>query len=293
MAYPQILQQYRVDVDEGLKKYLVSLDCPSRLKESMAYSLMVGGKRIKSALLLAAYSMFEPRGLDPLPTACAIEMIHTYSLIHDDLPAMDDDDMRRGQPSNHKKFGEATAILAGDALLTEAFAFMAGHLPSDHTVQGVKALHEVAVAAGAVGMVGGQVLDTLETGHRVGLDELKTIHAMKTGALFRAALRCGGILAYAEDQAMTALTRYAEAVGLAFQVVDDILDVVGDAATLGKTIGKDEAQDKNTYVSLLGLEPSRDFARALLDESLSALQGMDDRAEPLRGLARFVVERSL
>ncbi len=293
MAYPQILQQYRVDVDEGLKKYLVSLDCPSRLKESMAYSLMVGGKRIKSALLLAAYSMFEPRGLDPLPTACAIEMIHTYSLIHDDLPAMDDDDMRRGQPSNHKKFGEATAILAGDALLTEAFAFMAGHLPSDHAVQGVKALHEVAVTAGAVGMVGGQVLDTLETGHRVGLDELKTIHAMKTGALFRAALRCGGILAYAEDQAMTALTRYAEAVGLAFQVVDDILDVVGDAATLGKTIGKDEAQDKNTYVSLLGLEPSRDFARALLDESLSALQGMDDRAEPLRGLARFVVERSL
>ena len=205
MDYPRVLLDYKERVDEGLRLYIASLSCPSRLKEAMSYSLMIGGKRIKSALLLAATSLCEPRGPNPLPTACAIEMIHTYSLIHDDLPAMDNDDYRRGQPSNHKKFGEALAILAGDALLTEAFVFMAGHFPSEHAVLGIKVIREVSVAAGAAGMVGGQVRDTLETGHAVSLDELRMIHAMKTGALFRAALRCGGMLAYANEASLAAL----------------------------------------------------------------------------------------
>ncbi|RJO70420.1 MAG: polyprenyl synthetase family protein [Myxococcales bacterium] len=292
MGYPPILLEYKNRIDEALKQNLSRLEGPSRLKEAMAYSLMTGGKRLKSVLLLIVRDLFPAGGPDPMPAACAFEYIHTYSLIHDDLPAMDNDDFRRGQPSNHKKFGEAMAILAGDALLAEAFVLTAGSLRDGQAELGARVLFEMAQAAGAAGMVGGQALDTLDTGRRVSRDELQYIHRMKTGALFRAAIRCGAILGRAGESELSALTAYAEQLGLAFQVADDILDETASTDELGKTAGKDRDQNKNTYVALLGLEESRVFAHTLVRDAVRALDPFGEAAHPLRELAAFVVERS-
>ncbi len=272
---------------------------PTSLREAMEYSLMAGGKRLRPVLCLTTAKLC---GLEPekvLPFACAIEMIHTYSLIHDDLPAMDDDDLRRGKPSSHKQFGEAMAILAGDALLTDAFVFMTsissccstGAVPAENAL---RALAYVARAAGSHGMVGGQVLDMKYTGEKdVNLEKLRTMHAMKTGALIQASCVSGALLAGAEVSTVNALEKYGAALGTAFQIADDILDVTADTATLGKPAGSDVEQGKNTYPSLVGLEKSRELALEQKDIALENLQTFaGEEASFLRGLASYVVVRT-
>lgn len=229
---------------------------------------------------------------DVLPFASAIEMVHTYSLIHDDLPAMDDDDLRRGKPSNHKAFDEATAILAGDALLTDAFAHMCRvELPAG---QVLRAVAEFARAAGSSGMVGGQEWDMLYTGlPPVSMAELRRMHAMKTGALLRASCVCGALLAGAADDVCERIGRYGAALGVAFQIADDILDVVSDTATLGKPAGSDAEQGKNTYPALVGLDESRRLAREQADAACAALAGFSGpEAEFLRALAEYTITRA-
>ena len=263
-----------------------------RIFEAAKYSAMAGGKRLRPVLCLSCAALC---GLQPaavLPFASAIEMVHTYSLIHDDLPAMDDDDLRRGKPSNHKAFDEATAILAGDALLTDAFAHMCRvELPAG---QVLRAVAEFARAAGSSGMVGGQEWDMLYTGlPPVGMAELRRMHAMKTGALLRASCVCGALLAGAADDVCERIGRYGAALGVAFQIADDILDVVSDTATLGKPAGSDAAQGKNTYPALVGLDESRRLAREQADAACAALTGFSGpEAEFLRALAGYTITRA-
>jgi geranylgeranyl diphosphate synthase type II len=291
--YPAILESYRERVDAALGDSIGKMPGPPRLVEAMAYSLLAGGKRIKSVLLLATFDVFNPAsGSDPLPVACAFEFIHTYSLIHDDLPAMDNDDFRRGLPSSHRRFGEATAILAGDALLTEAFRLVADACGGDAAPVCSRVLREISTAAGASGMVGGQVLDTLEAGRAVNREGLEMIHRMKTGALIASAVKCGAILGGADGDGLNRLDAYGRNVGLAFQVMDDVLDVVGEREALGKSVGKDEAAGKNTYVKLMGIEGSRDYAARLASEAVERLVRFGERAAALRAMASFVVERA-
>lgn len=257
---------------------------PPRLLEAIRYSLLGSGKRLRPALALGAAEIIAGDDTVALPAACALEMIHTYSLIHDDLPAMDDDDLRRGRPTLHKAYDEATAILAGDALLTMAFDVAA---ESGNT----RVIREIAQAAGVTGMVGGQFLDLEAEGKAVALEPLQQIHAAKTGALIRASVRCGALLAGAPSDALDALTHYAEHIGLAFQIADDILDVVGDEATLGKPVGSDVANDKSTYPALLGLDQSRVRAQEAMQAALDDLAAFGAEADTFRALARYIVER--
>ncbi|MBI2301577.1 MAG: polyprenyl synthetase family protein [Armatimonadetes bacterium] len=266
---------------------------PPQLHQAMRYSLEAGGKRLRPALVLDACAC---AGGDPdtaLPTACALECIHTYSLIHDDLPCMDDDDLRRGRPSCHKQFDEATALLAGDALLTLAFGLVAGNLGEDGVTAGqvVRVTAEVAEAAGTPGMVGGQMLDLLGEGQPPTAELVEAIHLRKTTALLRAAVRCGAILGGAGDAEFEALSAYGRNLGLAFQIVDDILDIVGDEAALGKPVGSDVGLAKATWPAVHGLDESRRYAHALIAEAQRSLDGFGAEAEPLRALAAFVEER--
>jgi geranylgeranyl diphosphate synthase type II len=264
----------------------------ARLLDAMEYSLTSPGKRIRPILVLAAA---EAVGVDPhplLPFACAVEMVHAYSLIHDDLPAMDDDDLRRGRPTNHKVFGEAVAILAGDALLTEAFAVLSGEAPPT-AEQRVSAIHELAVAAGAEGMVGGQTADILAEGAEVNLGRVESIHRRKTGALLRACVRIGGVLAGADARSLASLSTYGEAMGLAFQIADDLLDELGNTQATGKTAQRDRERGKLTYPATLGVEGARRSLRELLQKSLAALAEFGPGAEPLREIARRIVGRAL
>ena len=265
---------------------------PPRLRDSMLYSLQAGGKRLRPALCLSCAALCGLETAEVLYFASAIEMIHTYSLVHDDLPAMDNDDLRRGKPSSHKAFGEATAILAGDGLLTDAFTFMAScgrALPADRVLAAVVYL---ARAAGSPGMVGGQYLDMLYTEQkRCTLDELRAMHAMKTGALIRASCVCGALLAGADPAAVQQAEAYGAALGAAFQIVDDILDVTGDEALLGKPVGSDAAEGKVTYPSLLGLAAARALAAEEAERARAALAPFGEKAAFLRGLADYVVKR--
>lgn len=279
-------------VEQYLATCLERRDLPTRLREAMNYSLMAGGKRVRPVLCLSTAAMCGLSSDTVLPFACAIEMIHTYSLIHDDLPAMDDDDLRRGKPSNHIAFDEATAILAGDALLTDAFCFMASlPLPAQRVLD---ALGTVAHAAGGSGMVGGQMLDMLYTGiGQVELEKLQHMHSLKTGALLRAACVSGAQLAGAPAEHITAIASYGAALGVAFQIADDILDITADTATLGKPAGSDVEQGKNTYPVLMGLDQSRILANSHMQhavDSLALFAGPD--AAFLRALAQYVVERT-
>jgi len=264
---------------------------PAHLKASMEYSLMAGGKRLRPVLCLAWAELAGGSMADMLDFACAIECIHTYSLIHDDLPAMDDDDLRRGKPSNHKQFDEATAILAGDGLLTEAFTLASAlRLPSERVLH---AIFHLSTAAGPRGMVGGQVLDMDLTGKGASLPQLRQMHAMKTGALIETSCVSGCILGGGDGTAQSLASEYGRAVGLAFQVTDDILDVVGDTASLGKPAGSDEAQGKSTYPALLGIDKSRELAHASVDQALAALEGFTHpRADFLRAVARYILDRT-
>ena len=262
-----------------------------RLAESMEYSLMAGGKRLRPILVMAAADAVGARGTDFVQAACGIEMIHTYSLIHDDLPAMDNDDYRRGKLTNHKVFGEALAILAGDALLTQAFEVILRQ-------QGVPAqvllevLREMSIAAGPNGMVGGQVIDMLSEGKRISMEELRKMHMGKTGALFRAAIRSGAILGGASEAQLAALTTYADCFGLAFQITDDILDAVGDEAVIGKPVGSDERNEKSTYVTLTSLDEAKKLAADTVQQALEALEIFGDEAKFLRDLVKMLLERN-
>ena len=279
-------------VEEALIKELreeSALD--EQLCSSMKYSLTAGGKRLRPILLMAAADVAGGRGEDFIQVACAIEMIHTYSLIHDDLPAMDNDDYRRGKLTNHKVYGEAMAILAGDALLTQAFEVMLRQpgVPADVLL---KVVREMAIAAGPNGMVGGQAIDLESEGKHIPMETLKKLHMGKTGALFRAAIRSGAILAGADEKQLADLTAYAEAFGLAFQITDDILDVVGNEAVIGKPVGSDERNDKSTYVTLTSLETARELAAQVVADGVKALEGFGDKAVFLRELLESLLARN-
>ena len=266
---------------------------PENLLAAMEYSLLAGGKRLRPVLCLVFAELFDADRARVMPFAAGFEIIHTYSLIHDDLPAMDDDDLRRGRPSNHKVFGEAGAILAGDALLTEAFGCMGRVWPGVAAELVLPALAEAAKAAGAAGMVGGQVLVMDYTAREgVTLAELARMQALKTGALLTASCVCGAILAGAGEEGVARAREYGEAVGAAFQIVDDILDEIGDAATLGKPVGSDREQGKNTYPSMIGLDESRRLAEERVAAAIAAIEPYTgEAAEFLRDLARYIVVR--
>lgn len=264
----------------------------AKIFPAISYTLLNGGKRIRPILTFAASTAINSQTNDNTLNhpACAIELIHTYSLIHDDLPAMDDDDLRRGKPSLHKAFDEATAILAGDALHSRAFELLAD-APGLSAEQKVKMIKILAAAAGPLGMVGGQAIDIAATDTEITLSQLQTMHEMKTGALIRAALALGGIASDANEAQLTALDNYGRHIGLAFQVADDILDVEGDSTTLGKTQGKDAEANKPTYVKLMGLEGAKSEAKRLLNEAMTSLSCFGESADHLRDLARYIIER--
>ena len=264
---------------------------PESLREAMRYSLLAGGKRLRPILCLASCELAGGTSALALPTAVALEMIHTMSLIHDDLPAMDNDDLRRGRPTNHKVFGEANAILAGDALLTRAFEMVALRSPGVAPERLLRVLGELSLAAGAPGLVGGQVVDLESEGRQVDLDTLEYIHLHKTGALLQASVLTGALIAGAADDLLAALRTYSRGIGLAFQIIDDILDLTASSAVLGKTAGKDLAADKTTYPKLLGLEESRRRAEALVRESKEALEPWLAQASPLVALADYITSR--
>jgi geranylgeranyl diphosphate synthase, type II len=296
------LERYLSDRAAIVERALTEcVDDPSgpagRLFEAMRYSLMAGGKRLRPVLALAACEAVGGALEAAMGLACAIEMIHTYSLVHDDLPCMDDDDLRRGRPTNHKVFGEAIATLAGDGLLTDAFKVLArskGMLQAAQSAQALlETIAELAEAAGSAGMVGGQVIDLLGEGREIEIDQLEYLHSKKTGALFVAAVCGGARLGGATPAQLESMREYAQALGLAFQVIDDLLDVESSTETMGKRTNKDEARGKATYPSLIGIERSRQLAHDLVAKAQTALAHFDHRAEPLRMLASFAVERKL
>lgn len=262
----------------------------SKVDDAMAYSLLAGGKRIRPVLLMATAEALGVKGYNYLPVACGLEMIHTYSLIHDDLPCMDDDDYRRGRLTNHKVFGEAMAVLAGDGLLTLAFEVMLEQKNVDPRVL-IETVREMAMCAGNFGMVGGQGLDLENEGKSISAEELRKMHAGKTGALFIAAVRGGAHLAGANEQELLALTKFADLLGLAFQITDDILDVEGTTEDLGKPAGSDEKNHKSTYVSLYGLEAAKALAEKTVAEALECLEMFGENAEALREITRLMCSR--
>ena len=287
----EIWQQRTALLETALRKELHAQQAlDTTLCEAMQYSLMAGGKRLRPVLLMAAADAVGGRGEEYMQMACAIEMIHTYSLIHDDLPAMDNDDYRRGKLTNHKVYGDGMAVLAGDALLTMAFEVMLRQ-PDVAPETAVCVVREMSTAAGPNGMVGGQAIDLESENKRIDMDTLRSMHMGKTGALFRAAIRSGAILAGAKQSELKALTVYAEKFGLAFQITDDILDVTGDEATIGKPVGSDERNHKSTYVTLTSLEEARHLARETVEEALQALTIFDTRADFLRELVKYLVSR--
>ena len=280
-------------VDEALERSLPPETAPPEtVHRAMRYSVFAGGKRLRPVLVIAGAEAVGGAMDDVMPTACAMELIHTYSLVHDDLPAMDDDDFRRGRPTSHKVFGDAMAILAGDGLLTLAFRLLAENLRPGMDGRVLRdVLVEIAEAAGTGGMVGGQVADLEAEGRQVTPEALDYIHLHKTAALIRASIRSGAALCGATPAQLQALAVAGTSLGLAFQIVDDILDVTGTTEQLGKTAGKDQAQQKATYPAVHGLAASRARAEALMAEALGALQPFGPPAEPLRALGRFILDR--
>ena len=260
------------------------------LAKSMNYSLMAGGKRLRPILIMAAADAVGADGEKFLHLATSIEMIHTYSLIHDDLPAMDNDDYRRGKLTNHKVFGDGIAILAGDALLTMAFEVIADS-PNIDTEKKLKVIKEMSSAAGAEGMVGGQVIDLESECKHIDMDTLRKMHSAKTGALFCAAIRSGAILGGATDKQLADLTQYARCFGLAFQITDDILDVTGDEASIGKPVGSDEKNHKSTYVTLGSLQSAQELAQKAVNEAKKALADFGTEADFLRELVDYLISR--
>ena len=284
----QVQQQVEVDLAEFLPP---ASKKPAKLHEAMRYTTLGGGKRVRPLLVHAAGALFDADERTLARAACAVEMIHVYSLVHDDMPCMDDDALRRGKPTVHVAYDEATALLVGDALQAQAFDVLAG-ADTVPPARLVAMLRTLASAAGAAGMCGGQAIDLDSVGVQLTLEQLEQMHQLKTGALLRASVLLGALAgAELDADTMKALDRYARAIGLAFQVVDDVLDATADSATLGKTAGKDAAANKPTYVSILGLEPSKALAEQLRCDAHAALEGFGPAAQRLRELADLIVQR--
>jgi len=284
----------RNQVDAALQELLKGTQNPSRIRDAMTYSLMAGGKRIRPVLCIAAAEAVGGHAEDVIKTACALEMVHTYSLIHDDLPAMDNDDLRRGKPTCHIAFDEATAILAGDALLTLAFQILSS-IDSDlqdHASKWLCVIHSISLAAGYQGMIGGQMEDMASEGILLTLDNLKEMHALKTGALINASVYSGAVMGGANSKQIKCLEQYAKNIGLAFQVVDDILNVEGDPEVMGKAAGTDKTRRKSTYPSLMGMKHSKEFAKQLVNTALQALDNFDKRSDSLSAIAWYIIERN-
>ena len=288
------ITQKSLMIDAALEKMIQASATSPTLVRAMGYSLMAGGKRIRPILCLAACEAVGGRAETALTAACALEMIHTYSLIHDDLPAMDDDELRRGKATCHIAFDEATAILAGDALLTLAFEVLSSVSLTDETraVQWLQVIQLISQAAGFRGMVQGQMRDIASEGLNLSADELETMHRLKTGALIEASLGSGALLGGADQRQKDLINSYARKIGLAFQVADDILNVEGNPMVMGKSTGTDSLRKKSTYPSVLGIQASREFAEKLVQESLQALETFDKQADPLRAVARYIIERN-
>ena len=283
------LNAYVEKIDAALERYLKPLDNPQKkIYEAMSYSVFAGGKRLRPVLLLEACKICGGDEADAMPFACAMEMIHTYSLIHDDLPAMDNDDLRRGRPTSHIKFGEATAILAGDALLNKAFETMA----QSGSANALKAIGIIANSSGTEGMIGGQIVDMESEGKQIDIDTLRYLHSLKTGAIIRSSCVAGATLGGGDEAAIKAMDEFAINLGIAFQIRDDILDVTGSEEELGKPIGSDKEQGKNTYVSLLGLEKSEELVAEYSAKAKAALASFGDKAEFLTILTDYLVNRN-
>jgi geranylgeranyl diphosphate synthase, type II len=285
-------------IDQKLIFILKELSEPGLARSAMKHSVTAGGKRIRPILCVAAFEAVAENSPDPLDrhpalldAACAIEMIHTYSLIHDDLPAMDDDDLRRGKPSCHAAFGEAAAILAGDALLTHAFEVLSSANGGPGEIR-LEIIRLMARAAGSKGMIQGQILDIQGESRTLSLDEIERVHRLKTGAMIEAAVCCGALLGGGNADERECLRRYASKIGLAFQVTDDILNVTGDPREMGKPAGSDEKRNKSAYPSLMGIEKARALARRLVDDAFGEIRHFDARSDPLRAVARRVIERN-
>ncbi len=292
MDLQSYLDERRGLVEDALDRFIPRADePPERLHESIRYSVLAPGKRLRAILVIAGAEAVGGEGRLVLPTACALECIHAFSLIHDDLPCMDDDDFRRGRPTNHKVFGEAMAMLAGDALLALAFELIADNAQTAPNDRIVPVMKLISRAAGTAGMVGGQVTDILSEGKEITADELQAIHTRKTAELIRASVMSGAILSGASGRDLDAMERYGRGVGLAFQIADDILDVIGDEARIGKPVGSDARQDKVTYPRLFGLEESERRASQEVERAIQAIASFGESAEPLRGIARYIVER--
>lgn len=295
MELQKYLQEKATLVEQSLQELLPAEGFyPPIIHQAMRYSIFAGGKRLRPILCLAAAEAVGKASEPLLPVACALEMLHTYSLIHDDLPAMDDDDYRRGKLTNHKVYGEGMAVLAGDALLTYAFEVLARYSKQNRN-QGtaLQVLEEIAVAVGTEGMIGGQVVDLESEGKNITKQEeaLSYIHTHKTGALFRTSLRAGALLAEAGEEELAGLTLYAEKFGLAFQITDDLLDVIGKQEILGKPIGSDAYKKKITYPAIYGLEKSQCLAKEAIEDAVQALEKLPGNTEPLRLLVRYLEQR--
>ena len=287
------LKEKREITDNSLTRYITNTTWGEnqRITQAMTYSLMAGGKRLRPILCMAACEAVGGDAAQALPAAGSLEMIHTYSLVHDDLPAMDNDDLRRGRPTCHKAFDEATAILAGDALLNAAFQILAEEASALSAETRLRLMAIISRASGAMGMIEGQMQDIQGEGNSLELEALQTLHRLKTGALICASVEAGAVVGGASQEQIDALSTYAQCIGLAFQVVDDILNVEGDPVIMGKGVGTDEALNKATYPSLMGLEPSKAYARKLIDDAITALHGFGDEAQPLVALAQYILTR--
>ena len=285
------LSSKRKQINQALDSIFANTS--NKIVKAMKYSLMAGGKRIRPVLCVAAAETVGGQSQDVISAACALEMIHTYSLIHDDLPSMDNDDIRRGQPTCHVAFDEATAILAGDALLTLAFEVLSSteFVQDNHVRNWMNVIHTLSTAAGYKGMIEGQMQDMAGEGHLLCLEDLENMHALKTGALIEASVTVGAILGKGSPDQIQQLKTYSRNIGLAFQVTDDLLDVEGDPNVMGKDAGSDQARSKSTYPALLGIEQSKQFAKKLVNNALKALDYFDNKAQPLRAIAYYIVDR--
>ncbi|MBY2306931.1 polyprenyl synthetase family protein [Clostridioides difficile] len=293
MEFKQCLKEKASFVEKVLKEYMPKEEGYQKtVIEAMNYSLSAGGKRLRPILTLEACKIVGGNEDEAIPFAIAIEMIHTYSLIHDDLPALDNDDLRRGRPTNHKVYGEAMGILAGDALLNYAFEVMlAGSINKENPEKYLKAINEIAKGAGIYGMIGGQVVDAESENKQIEKEKLDYIHMNKTAAMMVGCMRAGATIGGANSEQMEEITKYAKNIGLSFQIVDDILDIVGDEAKLGKKVGSDIENHKSTYPSLLGLDKSKEIAHNLIDEAKKSIEKLSDDVDFLKGLAEYIIDR--
>ena len=293
MEFKQCLKEKASFVEKVLKEYMPKEEGYQKtVIEAMNYSLSAGGKRLRPILTLEACKIVGGNEDEAIPFAIAIEMIHTYSLIHDDLPALDNDDLRRGRPTNHKVYGEAMGILAGDALLNYAFEVMlAGSINKENPEKYLKAINEIAKGAGIYGMIGGQVVDVESENKQIEKEKLDYIHMNKTAAMMVGCMRAGATIGGANSEQMEEITKYAKNIGLSLQIVDDILDIVGDEAKLGKKVGSDIENHKSTYPSLLGLDKSKEIAHNLIDEAKKSIEKLSDDVDFLKGLAEYIIDR--